>query len=496
MRHGVLFLVLGLVAAALGAASAYAAGTTATSSTTATTTTTTSTTTTATTATATTSTGATTTTPPPPTFSLLTPAYLSGGCVGAGAAAIAVPGRPVLTLGTPAANRGPSFYPAKAPIVRFLSSTASGSSCKTARVALGSVSLFGGVVTARTVAATHGKGVVSGFRIYGSPVALRAGRPVRIAGWGEVTLEKTVGRLTAPLVATLLVAHHTLPAGTTIAFAFGASPRIDRKAKTAANGLQRQARTASETKKQREPAKPPPDFPATPSPLAKGGGLTDAAQDNPVVLAAMQYLGVPYQWGGASPATGFDCSGLVKYVFARFGVPLVHYAAAQWHTPYGVWVAPNRLQPGDLVFFTGSDGTRKAPGHVGIYVDDGYFIDAPHTGTFVRIDSLTEPKFANQYVGARKIDSQLIVARHLLHVNRPNPSATALQLGFRSPIGPLGESFGVAAPSVAGVWAPSRGFWIWVGALSGGVLLLFVAGGLLACRLRSPGATSRGEASN
>ena len=113
---------------------------------------------------------------------------------------------------------------------------------------------------------------------------------------------------------------------------------------------------------------------------------------------AMQYLGVPYQWGGASPKTGFDCSGLVTYVFAKLGVSLPHYAAAQWYSPDAVWVSPQRLQPGDLVFFIGSDGTRKMPGHVGIYVDDGYFIDAPHTGAFVRIDSLGEGWFANEYV--------------------------------------------------------------------------------------------------
>jgi murein DD-endopeptidase MepM/ murein hydrolase activator NlpD len=223
MRHGVWFLVLGLVAAGLGAASAIAAGTT----TSATTTATTSTTTTATT----TTTGTTTTAPPPPTYSRLPPSYLPAGCVGAGAAAIAEPGRTVLTLGTPATGLGPSTYPAKAPIVRFLYSTASGSGCTTAHVALGSVSLFGGVVTAANIAATHGKGVVSGVKIYGSPVALRAGRPVQIGGWGEVTLQKTVGRLTGPLVVQLLAAHHSLPAGTTIALAFGASPKAGHESK-------------------------------------------------------------------------------------------------------------------------------------------------------------------------------------------------------------------------------------------------------------------------
>jgi cell wall-associated NlpC family hydrolase len=126
--------------------------------------------------------------------------------------------------------------------------------------------------------------------------------------------------------------------------------------------------------------RPPPDYPSSPYPFLAGGGLALATQDNPVVSIAMKYLGIPYKWGGDRPKTGFDCSGLVQYVFAQLGVYLPHYAAAQYYSPDAVWVSPTRLQPGDLVFFTGSDGTRKAPGHVGIYVGDGYLIDAPHTG--------------------------------------------------------------------------------------------------------------------
>ena len=365
---------------------------------------------------------------PPTTYSRLEPSYLSKSCVGAGAAAIAEPGRQVLVLGTPASNLGPSAYPTAAPIVRFLSSTATGSGCTTAHVALGSVALFGGVVTASSIQATHGTGTVSGFEIYGSPVTLRAGHAVRIGGWGEVTLGKTVGRLTAPLVVQLLAAHHGLPAGTTIAFAFAASPQVVHRSKA---GHHSAATTnhGSKTKQandgpRAEEDEPPPDFPAAPDPFVSPGVLAPAARHNAVVSTAMRYLGIRYQWGGASPKTGFDCSGLVKYVFAQFGVPMVHFAAAQWHSPDGVWVPPNRLQPGDLVFFVGSDGTRKAPGHVGIYVDDGYFIDAPHTGSFVRIDRLDEPRLAAGYVGARRIDSQLLGARHLLGVTNGGCSPT------------------------------------------------------------------------
>jgi cell wall-associated NlpC family hydrolase len=98
------------------------------------------------------------------------------------------------------------------------------------------------------------------------------------------------------------------------------------------------------------------------------------------VAIAEQYLGVPYVYGGASPS-GFDCSGLVMYVYAQLGVSLPHNAAAQYsmlpHVPI------SDLEPGDLVFFYGL-------GHVGIYVGNGTMIHAPHTGTVVQFASISD----------------------------------------------------------------------------------------------------------
>ncbi len=129
--------------------------------------------------------------------------------------------------------------------------------------------------------------------------------------------------------------------------------------------------------------------------LFAGGGSSSAPYSG-VVSIAMQYLGIPYKWGGASPVTGFDCSGLVQYVYAQVGISLPHYTVSQWNFPGAVPVRKNQLQPGDLVFFNGLD-------HVGIYIGYGDFIDAPHTGASVEIDSLSERWFASRYDGARRI---------------------------------------------------------------------------------------------
>jgi murein DD-endopeptidase MepM/ murein hydrolase activator NlpD len=205
MRRGVCFLVLGVLASAVAAASAHADGTGTNPGTTTTTT-------------------GTTTTTPTPTYGPLGTSYLPASCVGAGAATIAVPGRNVLALGTPASSLGAAGYPAgKAPLVGFGSSYSSGSTCKTAHVSLQSVSLLSGAVTATSVQATAGRGSVYGLQIEGSPAALGAGQMTALGNWGQLWLGRRVGRLAAPLVLELLAPRDGLPAGTTITVAFAAS---------------------------------------------------------------------------------------------------------------------------------------------------------------------------------------------------------------------------------------------------------------------------------
>ena len=122
-----------------------------------------------------------------------------------------------------------------------------------------------------------------------------------------------------------------------------------------------------------------------PAPDARYGGA---------VGIAMQYLGIPYKWGGASPETGFDCSGFIMYVYGKLGVSLPHNAAMQYSM--GTAVSKDQLQPGDLVFFNGL-------GHNGMYIGGGQFIHSPHTGDVVKISSLSDSWYASTWVGARRL---------------------------------------------------------------------------------------------
>ncbi len=109
------------------------------------------------------------------------------------------------------------------------------------------------------------------------------------------------------------------------------------------------------------------------------------------VQIANHLTGVPYRWGGASPRAGFDCSGLVQYVYGRVGIELPHHAAGQYG--HGRRVSRGALRAGDLVFFSGL-------GHVGIYAGGGKFIHAPRRGTTVRWSRLSSH---GSYYGARRL---------------------------------------------------------------------------------------------
>ena len=124
--------------------------------------------------------------------------------------------------------------------------------------------------------------------------------------------------------------------------------------------------------------------------------LSGDATGNALVDGAKQYLGTPYVWGGTTP-DGFDCSGLVQYVYKQNGINIPRTSQEQFKS--GVSISRDELQAGDLVFFKGSDGTAEAPGHVAMYIGDGQIIEAPSKGKNVRTIALSEK---SGYVGARR----------------------------------------------------------------------------------------------
>jgi peptidoglycan DL-endopeptidase CwlO len=177
-----------------------------------------------------------------------------------------------------------------------------------------------------------------------------------------------------------------------------AQERRDRIARQKAEAAAR-ARAAAEAAARQARANPPSDTggssggtsqPPPPVPVPPPSG----SLGQQAVAIAMQELGVPYVWGGASPS-GFDCSGLTMWVYAQLGIQLDHYTGSQWqagpHVPYA------DLEPGDLVFF------EPDIGHVGIYIGNGLFIHAPHTGDVVRISSLSDSWYAAEYQGAVRV---------------------------------------------------------------------------------------------
>jgi cell wall-associated NlpC family hydrolase len=108
---------------------------------------------------------------------------------------------------------------------------------------------------------------------------------------------------------------------------------------------------------------------------------------------ALSYLGTPYHWGAEGPG-GFDCSGLMQWAYAREGVsiPRVTYQQIQ----AGVYVPRDRLAPGDLVFFDGGH-------HVGMYLGQGAFVQAPHTGDVVKVSTLDSGYYSSEYFAGIRV---------------------------------------------------------------------------------------------
>ena len=125
----------------------------------------------------------------------------------------------------------------------------------------------------------------------------------------------------------------------------------------------------------------------------------DPAAANAVLIRAIGLVGTPYRYGGNTPESGFDCSGLVNYVFRDMLDLRLPRTSRELAAMQGPKIAAHRLAPADLVFF-GSGGEVS---HVGIYVGEGRFVHAPRTGGTVRLDRLDGAYWRDHYTGAKRV---------------------------------------------------------------------------------------------
>jgi cell wall-associated NlpC family hydrolase len=127
---------------------------------------------------------------------------------------------------------------------------------------------------------------------------------------------------------------------------------------------------------------------------------TAASRASDLVVNALGLLGISYRMGGNTPASGFDCSGMVRYVFQNV-VGLSLPRRAEEISRVGMKISKAELKPGDLVFYK---TLRQTFSHVGIYLGNNRFIHAPSAGGAVRVDDMTEGYWATRFTGARRVN--------------------------------------------------------------------------------------------
>ncbi|MHA6787355.1 C40 family peptidase [Pseudomonas sp. FP2300] len=144
---------------------------------------------------------------------------------------------------------------------------------------------------------------------------------------------------------------------------------------------------------------PPPAPVRAPVVFAPSQPFSPAAED--VLFRALGLVGTPYRWGGNTPDSGFDCSGLIGYVYrdaAGISLPRSTREMIGMRAPD---VGKEALQTGDLIFFATNGGSQVS--HAGIYVGEGRFVHAPATGGTVKLDSLSKAYWQKAYLSAKRV---------------------------------------------------------------------------------------------
>ncbi|MGF7191327.1 cell wall-associated NlpC family hydrolase [Robbsia andropogonis] len=215
-----------------------------------------------------------------------------------------------------------------------------------------------------------------------SPPASLNAVPARMS-FGETVSDAMATAVTTGGAAFRLAASSTALACLLILGACGTTPRDQGNTSADASGVRTKLNGWG-------PKTPPPGLPKF---------VDHSVGQEEISMQAMGLVGIPYRWGGNTPASGFDCSGLVRYVVDNAADVQLPRTTSQMRYA-GTSVEPDEIAPGDLVFFN-TDGRPYS--HVGVYVGNYRFVNAPSTGGTVRIDYISNPYWARHFDGIRRI---------------------------------------------------------------------------------------------